>query len=133
MSVYDEADYGLRLPQPYLASWPEELPRNSTNPALASSLVAMEGQGRLIGFTVSNTKASAQFILLFDSNALPADGAVPRMSFSVPASDAKAVYFGSSGRWFHQGIILCNSSTQGTKTIGSADCIFDVQFVPQVI
>jgi hypothetical protein len=27
------------------------------------------------------------------------------------------------------GIILCNSTTQGTKTLGAADCIFDVQYV----
>lgn len=131
MSTYDREHYGLALPQPYLASWPEELPRNATNPAVASSLQAFEGQGRLVGFTVTNTNTTAQFVQLFDAVAAPATGAVPIMSPSVPGSGSLSLMFGPDGRWFSRGLVVCNSSTQASLTIGSADCIFDVQYVPQ--
>jgi hypothetical protein len=114
-------------------SWPEELPRNAATPALSSSIVAMVGSGRLVGFSVSNTKASAQFFQLFDLGALPADGAIPVLSIDIATVVAKSVNFGPDGRWMTRGIVICNSSTQGSKTIGSADCLFDVQYVPQVI
>lgn len=131
--IPDDPAYGLELPQTYPWSWPEEMPRSATNPALAASFIAMEGQGRLLGVTVTNTKASAQFFQLFDTSSLPADNAVPLIAVDIAANTAKGLFFGEGGRWMRQGITLCNSSTQGTKTIGSADCLFDVQYVPQVI
>lgn len=105
------------------------LPRNKTTPALAASLIVKANQGKLFGFTVTNTKASAQFYQLFDSAVLPADATVPIMGFSVASGQAAGVYFGSVGRAFEQGIVLCNSSTQGSKTIGSADSLFDAQYL----
>ena len=39
----------------------------------------------------------------------------------------------AGGRWMDRGIVWTNSSTQGTKTIGAADCLFDTQYLPQVI
>lgn len=125
--------FGLALPQTYPWSWPEEMPRSAVNPALAASFIAMEGQGRLLGVTVTNTKASAQFFQLFDASSLPADTAVPIVSVDIAANTAKGIYWGPDGRWMRLGITFCNSSTQGTKTLGSADCLFDVQYVPQVI
>lgn len=109
------------------------MPRSAVNPVLASSSVAMVGQGRLIGLTVTNTKAAGQFIQLYDAGAVPADGVVPIVSLSLAAGATAGIFYGESGRWMREGIVLCNSSTQGTKTIGSADCLFDVQYVPQVI
>lgn len=105
------------------------LPANKTTAALAASLVVKANQGKLYGLSVSNTNAAAQFIQIFDASTLPANGAVPLISFSVPATSAGSVYFGSVGRAFEQGIVVCNSSTQGSKTIGSADCIFDAQYI----
>lgn len=128
MTVYD-----LALPNPYPYGLPEELPRSVANPALAASIVAMVGEGRLLGFTVTNTKASAQFFQLFDAGALPADTAVPLLAVDIAASSAKGVDWGTDGRWMSRGIVICNSSTIATKTLGAADCIFDVQYVPQVI
>jgi hypothetical protein len=133
MSVADYAQYGLSVPQPYPFGIPEELPRNASNPALAASLVVFTGQGRLMGLTWSNTKASTQFIQVFDASTLPADTAVPIISIDTSASAAKGLSFTPGGRWFTRGCIVCNSSTQGTKTIGSADCLFDAQYIPQVI
>lgn len=117
-----------------IAGWglPEDgetpLPLNYTNPALKASAVITTGPGVLYGLTVTNTKGTAQFVQVFDAATLPADGAVPLFAKSVPASDAVGFNW-LPGRTFLVGIIVCNSSTQGTKTIGSADCIFDAQFV----
>jgi hypothetical protein len=105
-----------------------QLPLNTTSPALQASRVVKTGPGILYGFTVSSTKASAQFVQVFDAAVIPADGAVPLISKSVPAGDAVGFSW-LPGRTFNVGIIICNSSTQGTKTLGSADCIFDAQFI----
>lgn len=95
--------------------------------ALASSIV-IPGQVLLYGFTASSTNVAAQFVQLFDAQTLPADGAVP-VTFLAVATNAQARgYYGKAGRRFTGGIVLCNSSTAGTKTIGSADCLFDVQY-----
>ena len=133
IEVPNSPTFRLELPQTYPWSWPEEMPRSSVNPALAASWIAFEGQGRLIGVTVTNTKAAAQFFMLFDASSLPADTAVPFVAVDIAANTAKGLFFGESGRWMRQGLVACNSSTQGSKTIGSADCLFDVQYVPQVI
>ena len=103
-------------------------PYNSFSTALANSRVIKTGDGILYGFTVTNTKASAQFVQVFDAATVPADGAVPIIAMSVPASTALGFNW-LPGRTFFAGIVLCNSSTQGTKTIGSADCLFDAQFL----
>ena len=102
-------------------------PDNSYNAALATNLVLV-GAVRVYGFTVYNTKATAQFLNVFDASSLPADGAVPIFSWPLSANSGVGIYFGQPGRVFHRGVALCNSSTDSTKTIGSADCLFDVQF-----
>jgi len=104
------------------------LPGNSPSRAVEASRLVARGPRILYGITVSNTKASAQFFQLFDSDSVPADGAVPLLSKSVPAGDAVGIQW-LPGRTFQVGIVVCNSSTSATKTIGSADCLFDVQYV----
>jgi hypothetical protein len=47
---------------------------------------------------------------------------------NVAAASPAGVYFGSVGRWFNHGIVIANSTTQGTLTLGAADTIFDVQY-----
>lgn len=94
---------------------------------LAASYLAT-GYLRVYGFSVYNSSASAQWILMFDRSTLPADTAVPLMAFNVAGQQPLGVYYGEMGRLFRQGIILCNSSTDTTKTIGSANCFFDVEY-----
>jgi hypothetical protein len=130
---FETQSYGLSVPQPYPWGVPEELPNNAASPALANSLVVFVGSGRLLGISVSNTKGSSQFIQVFDATSLPADGAVPIISIDIATVSAKAIAFDPSGRWMTRGCFICNSSTQGSKTIGSADCLFDAQYIPQVI
>ena len=86
--------------------------------------------GRIVvyGWTAYNTKGSAQFINVFDANVLPAEGAVPLFSWALAANSGVGFGFQPNGRQFQTGLVLCNSSTDATKTIGSADCFFDVQF-----
>jgi hypothetical protein len=84
--------------------------------------------GIVYGLTGYNSKASAQFIQLLDSATVPADTAVPVVVFAVPASTSFSLDFGIKGRRFTTGIAISNSSTGPTKTIGSADCWFDVQY-----
>ena len=100
--------------------------KNHNSGAVANSIIVAAGECFLTGFTVSSV--AAQFILVFDSATLPAEAAVPLISYPVAATSSLPIAY-IQPRYFKNGIVLCNSSTQHTKTIGSADCIFDVQYV----
>lgn len=67
----------------------------------------------------------AQFLQLFDSATLPADGTVPSVA-PIPIEAAKpfSIAIGICGIPFDTGLVVCNSSTAGTKTIGADDCWF---------
>jgi hypothetical protein len=104
------------------------LPLNNPSRALESFRVVKTGDGWLYGFTVTNTNAAAQFVLVFDAHDLPAEGAVPLIGKSVPAGDAVGFSW-LPPRRFEAGLVLCNSTTQATKTIGAANCLFDAQYV----
>ena len=119
-----ESPGGIWYPPPY------RLPTNATSPALASSIVAATGTCRLYGFVATSTNAAAQFIQVFDRVKIPSNGAIPLFTVNVAAANSVSAYYGSSGRWMDQGIIICNSTTQGTLTLGAADTIFDVQCIP---
>lgn len=95
--------------------------------ALTSSIV-IPGQVLLYGFTMSSTNVAAQYVQLFDAQEVPADTAVPIMFKKVATGDSANVYYGEPGRRFTGGIVICNSSTAGTKTLGAADSLFDVQY-----
>lgn len=103
--------------------------QNKTTTAYAASLVIADRESTLYGLSGYNSKASAQFIQLHDSSTLPADAAAPKVIISVAASSNFSIDFGVHGRIFNDGIVICNSSTGPTKTIGSADCWVDAQFI----
>ena len=104
------------------------LPRNIHSNGYVASLIVKTGPALLYGFTVYSSNASAQFVQVFDAATLPADGATPVVVFSVATVSDKGVQW-LPARSFLTGIVICNSSTGPTKTIGSADCFFDVQFL----
>lgn len=102
---------------------------NATSTANEASRVIKAGAGRLFGVTGHNAKTSSQFIQLHNTTSVPSDTAVPVVMIKVEASSSFAVDFGIFGRYFSTGISICNSSTQATKTIGSADTWFDAQYI----
>lgn len=103
------------------------LPDSKHSNGYANSIVVKTGAGVLYGFTVYSSNAAAQFIQVFDAAAVPADTAVPTVLLTVAAAGNLGVTY-IPGRKFLYGIVLCNSSTGPTKTIGAADCFFDAQF-----
>lgn len=109
---------------------PGGFPLSAHSNVLEASRVVKAGPGRFFGLSVFNSKAAAQFILVFDASSVPTNGAVPAVApLSLAATSTGALYYGSIGRWMLYGIVVCNSSTAASLTIGSADCFYDVQFI----
>lgn len=105
---------------------------NSGSAYVASLVVSATPKTRLCGLSGYSSKASAQYILIFDAATLPADGVAPVLRIPVAAVDKFAMDFNNNPRVFDTGIVICNSSTVLTKTLGSADCTFDVQVMPAI-
>lgn len=103
-------------------------PTNATSSAYEASRIAKASAGNLYGFSGYNAKTTQQFIQVHDSATLPADTAVPVIIITVPPSSNFSYDAGQYGRAFAAGITLCNSSTGPTKTIGTTDTWFDIQY-----
>ena len=102
-------------------------PRNYNNGAL-DNYILIPGNLRVYGFVVYSTKGTAQYLNVFDASELPDDNAIPAFSWPLPANSGVGIGYTWAGRHFEYGMVLCNSSTDAKKTIGSADCFFDVQY-----
>jgi hypothetical protein len=92
--------------------------------AYEASHVLKASAGKLMSLTVYNSNASAQFIQVHDAASLPADSTVPVLVLSVPGLTTAVFDIPATGLPCSTGIVVCNSSTGPTKTIGSADCFF---------
>lgn len=93
--------------------------------AYEASHVISNAAATLLGCYGYSSKASAQFIQIFNSTTVPADTTAPTIApINVPATSSWSIDFGVYGRPFATGIAISNSSTGPTKTIGSADSWF---------
>lgn len=101
---------------------------HSDSTAYEASRIAKAGPGTIFSVIGYNSKASAQFIQLHDSATLPSDTSVPEVIIIAPAQSNFWMDWGEIGRWCQAGIVLCNSGTGPTKTLGSTDCWFSVQY-----
>src|ERR1035437_2957083 len=95
---------------------------NDTSVAYEASSIAKATRGAVYGLQDYNSLASAQVIQLHDSATLPADTADPSVGMTAAASSNFSIDFGVYGRSFKSGIVICNSTTGPTKTIGAANC-----------
>lgn len=111
------------------ALFPGGFPLNNTSTGYEASRIIKAGSGRLFGLAGYSSRTSAQFILVFDASSVPVTGATSVLQIPVSAAASFSVYYGSIGRWFLRGIVVCTSSTSPTLTIGSADTFFDAQFI----
>jgi hypothetical protein len=99
-------------------------PTNSAQAAAADRKIFKATAGTLYGFSGYNGKTTAQFIQLHNSATLPSDAAVPAFNMIANPLANFSADFGQYGMSFDAGIVICNSATSETKTIGSADCQF---------
>jgi hypothetical protein len=99
---------------------------NATSTAYASSLILKASAGRLMSVSFYNS-GPAQFFQLHDSATLPAEATVPKSVIYVANKGSGGWDYGLRGRSFAAGIVICNSTTGPTKTIGAADTFFDGQ------
>lgn len=111
-----------------ITAWAFNILPNATSSVAESSHIVSTRRCILFGFTASSTLAAIQWIHLFDQQTLPANGAVPALSFEVQSTNgASAQWF--PGRFFRSGIVIANSTTQNSLTLGAANCLFDVNYL----
>lgn len=108
--------------------WRDFEPPRNYNSRVAETRCAISGATLLFGFTVSNSNAAARFIQVFDLETFPANGDVPLIVVSCPATGDKEMLW-IPPRRMDRGIVICSSTTQNTLTLGAAEFLFDVQYV----
>ena len=101
--------------------------QSNVNIGVLASHVVIPSNVIIDGFSVYNSNAADQFLLLFEGGLVPGAGAVPLMAAKLPTKQASGFAFTPNGRFCENGLVLVNSSTDSTLTIGAADCFFDVQ------
>jgi hypothetical protein len=104
------------------------VPNKYCSAALEASHIVKTAKGVVYGISAYNGNGAARFIQLFDSTTLPADAVVPLFTFQVAAGATLLLTFPGVGIQFYTGVVVCNSSTGGAKTIGAADSLFQILF-----
>lgn len=94
--------------------------------ALEGSHVIKATPGTLYSLVITNTKASAQYVMIMDAASLPADGAVTLLfpAIAVGAASTTSITLPAplTGA---TGLVVSNSSTGNFSLAhGSADCVF---------
>lgn len=90
--------------------------------------VVKTGASLLFGVSVTNANAAARFLHIFDTDKAVANGAVPNVSVSIPATGDKQVAW-TWPRRMDRGIVVAASTAQNSLTLAAAEHLFDVQFL----
>ena len=96
--------------------------------AYEASAVVKATPGTVFSITGYNSHSAAIFVQLHDAASLPADTAVPKIILQVPATSNLYYDLSEFGRFCEKGIVVCNSSTAETKTLGNEDIWFNIQY-----
>ena len=96
--------------------------------AQEASAVVKAAACRLLFLHFYNANAAARWLQVFDSATLPADTAIPLLTFPVAIAGTFTLNLAPLGLLMRKGIVVCNSSTGPTKTIGAADSLFVVGY-----
>lgn len=94
--------------------------------AYEASRIVKASAGTLYSIAGYNS-GPAQFLHIYNSTTLPAEGAAPIMVFAIPATASFSFSF-PLGLPCSAGIVVGNSTTAPIKTIGSANCYFTATF-----
>lgn len=122
----DQESFEVNIEPPDAAA---VMPTNIDSAAYENSHIIKAAPGNLLSLYGYSSLAGAQFIQVFDAIAVPADTAVPKLLFGLAAAGNFNFPLPIYGRAFTTGIVVCNSTTGPTKTIGAANCWFDAEFI----
>ena len=96
--------------------------------AYEASRIVKTTAGSMLKLSGYNSGA-AQFVQVHNAASLPADTAIPIITRAIAATDNFDFDIGGQfGVDLSLGIVVCNSSTGPDKTIGGADCWFNVAY-----
>jgi len=105
-----------------------ENPSIASSTALAASLVVKASAGSLFTAAIYNGNVGTQYIQVHNAASLPANATVPLFTFAMATGTTQILDFNLLGLTCSTGIVLCNSSTAATKTIGANDTWFTASY-----
>lgn len=95
----------------------------------AASLIAKASAGSVLSLIGYNSHSENQFIQIHDSATLPSEGTVPAATIIAEKGNNFGLDVPICGMDFQNGIVVCNSTTGPTKTIGGSNCFFTVSIL----
>lgn len=109
----------------------QRFPLSKPSGARVQQLLIKSGGCTVFFVSGVSQRASAQYIWLVDGIAAPTANAVPNGPvIYVPTGPINfSAAYGLTGRRFFAGLFLANSTSDTAYTAGSADTLFDVQYV----
>jgi hypothetical protein len=94
-----------------------------------TNLVVKASAGKLYKLVFTNGNAAVRYLQIHNTTTLPADTAVPIVSIPVPIGQTFTLDLTQFGQYFSTGMVVCNSSTGATKTVGAADSYINAWYL----
>lgn len=95
------------------------------NAQYTNSLIATTNWAKLYSLTGYNSSGNVQYIQIFETNAVPANGTVPAFSMPVPATSYYSWDFSYYGLDLDD-ITVCSSTTANSLTLSGTNTTFQV-------